>query len=72
MLRLYDPSLSLCYWDSTLEPTDMTASASWTSSLFGNTQGNVVTGFAAGWNTPLGMLNRAGGTFGRPFTDQVA
>ena len=69
---MYDPTLSLCYWDSTLEPSDMTTSAAWTSSLFGNNQGSVQTGFAAGWNTPLGVLTRNGGQVGRPFTQQVA
>lgn len=70
LLRMYDPGVSLCYWDSTLEPRDWTASASWTSSLFGNNQGNVHSGFAARWITPLGPLVRAGGQIGRPFTQE--
>ncbi|XP_076470680.1 tyrosinase-like protein [Babylonia areolata] len=70
LMRLYDPTVSLCYWDSTLEPQDMTSSASWTSSLFGNNQGSVLSGFPAGWVTPLGPLIRNGGQVGRPFTQQ--
>lgn len=71
LLRMYDPTVSLCYWDSTLEPPVMGSSASWTSSLFGNTNNIVQSGFAAGWITPLGALNRNGGATGRPFSQQV-
>ena len=38
----------------------MAWSASWTPELFGNVQGHVRTGFARGWVTPLGPLQRAG------------
>ena len=71
LLRLYDPEVSLCYWDSTLEPSDWTTSHTWTSSLFGNVRGHVRIGFAEGWLTPLGPLTRDGGKEGRPFYSQV-
>ncbi|RUS72185.1 hypothetical protein EGW08_020050, partial [Elysia chlorotica] len=58
MLRIYDRSVSLCYWDTTVEPDVLDWSALWTPELFGNPRGAVTTGFARGWITPLRTLNR--------------
>jgi len=69
LLRIYDRGVSLCYWDTTVEPENMAWSAVWTPELFGNVQGHVNTGFARGWVTPLGPLQREGAAQGRPMTD---
>ena len=60
LLRIYDPHISLCYWDTTLEPDVITWSALWSPELFGNMDGLVKTGFARNWITPLGSLIRDG------------
>ncbi|XP_012944489.1 tyrosinase-like protein 2 [Aplysia californica] len=60
LLRIYDRDVSLCYWDTTVEPENMEWSAIWTPELYGNVQGTVTTGFARGWVTPIAVLNRAG------------
>lgn len=70
LLRIYDRSVSLCYWDTTVEPEVLDWSALWTPELFGNPRGAVTTGFARGWITPLRTLNRDGAAQGRPMTDE--
>jgi len=69
LLRIYDPHISLCYWDTTLEPDVITWSALWSPELFGNMDGLVKTGFARNWITPLGSLIRDGAKKGRPMSD---
>lgn len=71
LLRMYDPTISLCYWDSSLEPTLPASSPTWTSRLFGTPSGVVQSGFAGGWMTPLGPLTRNVGQVGRPYIAQV-
>nr|KAG5703473.1 hypothetical protein BaRGS_022522 [Batillaria attramentaria] len=68
LLRMYDPTVSLCYWDSTVEPTvnDMAASATWTTNLFGNNQGTVQIGFAAGWDIELVLQQKTLGEISFP------
>ncbi|PVD20657.1 hypothetical protein C0Q70_18815 [Pomacea canaliculata] len=70
LLRMYDPTISLCYWDSSLEPTLPASSPTWTSRLFGTPSGVVQSGFAGGWMTPLGPLTRNVGQVGRPYIAQ--
>ena len=43
-----------------MEPDVLDWSALWTPELFGNPRGEVTTGFARGWITPLRTLNRDG------------
>ncbi|XP_053400401.1 putative tyrosinase-like protein tyr-3 [Mercenaria mercenaria] len=59
-LRRIDPSLSLPYWDSTLD-FDMVNpdnSIIWSSQFLGNGGGVVATGPFANWATPIGQLTR--------------
>ncbi|CAG5126135.1 unnamed protein product [Candidula unifasciata] len=70
LLRIYDRGISLCYWDTTVEPENMQWSSAWTPELFGNVQGSVTTGFARNWVTPIHTLERFGATQGRPMNDE--
>ncbi|KAJ8302701.1 hypothetical protein KUTeg_019097 [Tegillarca granosa] len=63
-LRQIEPDVTLPYWDtgldsfmllSDLQPTD---SVLWTSDLFGNGDGEVITGPFQNWSTATGMLIR--------------
>ncbi|XP_046559333.1 tyrosinase-like protein isoform X1 [Haliotis rubra] len=66
MLRMYEPTVSMCFWDSTLEPDNFAESSTWTEALFGNGNGPVTSGPGAGWTTPVGRLTRDAGQRGRP------
>lgn len=48
-LQSFNPTVSLCYWDSSLDSPlpDAAQSCLWTAEYFGNGQGFVTTGFAA-------------------------
>ncbi|KAK6186228.1 hypothetical protein SNE40_008305 [Patella caerulea] len=71
MLRMYEPSVSLCYWDTTLEPSDYQDSAMWTEDIFGTPRGLITEGFASNWLTPLGPLIReVSNPRGRTLTDR--
>ncbi|XP_050395450.2 putative tyrosinase-like protein tyr-3 [Patella vulgata] len=71
MLRMYEPTVSLCFWDTTLEPENYEESAMWTADIFGSPRGLITEGFAANWLTPLGPLIReVAGARGRTLNDR--
>lgn len=65
ILRLYDSSVSLPYWASTLDDVmdNPVNSILWTPEYFGNGDGIVYSGPAAGWSTMQGGLERDYGRF---------
>jgi tyrosinase len=73
-LRRIDPTVSLPFWDSTVD-NDMdnpVNSALWTAEYFGNGVSDVTSGPAAGWVTDQGNLERNYGQASRLLSkDQI-
>ncbi|XP_052231091.1 AF4/FMR2 family member 1-like [Dreissena polymorpha] len=72
-LRRHDPSVSLPYWDVTIDQ-DMdnpVNSVLWTPEYFGAGTGEVMDGPAAGWVTSQGNLERNYGRQGRLISKEV-
>ena len=66
---MYDSSVSLPYWASTLDDVmdNPVNSILWTSEYFGNGDGIVTSGPAAGWSTMQGGLEREYGRWSSLF-----